>query len=95
MSAGENPGLFLYSGPIGRESAFLRKIPFRSTKPVNARKRHKPGKHSVYAAFGDIEEIEVEGRKRTYSLTDKGREAFHEELARLRACVNDGEEALS
>ena len=60
LSAGENPGLFLYSGLIGRESAFLRKIPFRSTKPVNARKRHKPGKHSVYAAFGDIEEIEVE-----------------------------------
>ena len=42
-----------------------------------------------------IRETAVEGRKRTYSLTDKGREAFHEELARLRACVNDGEEALS
>ena len=42
-----------------------------------------------------IRETEVEGRKRTYALTDKGREAFQEELARLRACVNDGEEELS
>lgn len=41
-----------------------------------------------------IEETEVEGRKRTYRLTSKGREAYEEELERLRACVRDGEEAL-
>ena len=54
--------------------------------------------YTLLAKFQDenlIRETEVEGRKRTYSLTDKGREAFQEELARLRACVNDGEEELS
>ncbi len=38
-----------------------------------------------------IEEIEVEGRKRTYRLTAKGREAYEEELERLRACLRDAE----
>ncbi len=38
-----------------------------------------------------IEEIEVIGRKRTYRLTEKGAEAYHEEVARLRACVDDAE----
>lgn len=39
-----------------------------------------------------IVETQVEGRKRTYRLTDKGRAAYQEELERLRACVADGEE---
>ncbi len=39
-----------------------------------------------------IEEIDVEGRKRTYHLTAKGREAYEEELERLRACLRDAEE---
>ena len=38
--------------------------------------------------------LQVDGRKRTYRITDKGREAFQEELERLRACVLDGEEEL-
>ena len=36
---------------------------------------------------GLLEETGVEGR-----ITPKGRDAFAEELARLRACVADGEE---
>ena len=39
-----------------------------------------------------IEEIDVEGRKRTYRLTAKGREAYEEELERLRAFLRDAEE---
>ena len=39
-----------------------------------------------------IVEAGVDGRKRSYRLTDKGRSIFEEELARLRACVDDGEE---
>ena len=39
-----------------------------------------------------IEEIDVEGRKRTYRLTAKGREAYEEELERLRACLRNAEE---
>ena len=51
--------------------------------------------YTLLARFLDeglIRETQVEGRKRTYSLTDKGRAAFREELDRLRACVDDGEE---
>ena len=44
---------------------------------------------------GLITEIRTEGRKRTYRLTDRGREVFQEELARLRRCVQDGEEELA
>lgn len=39
-----------------------------------------------------ISETSVDGRKRTYQITEKGRAAFREELERLRACVDDGEE---
>ena len=43
---------------------------------------------------GLIEETQTQGRKRTYRLTGRGRTAYLEELARLRACVRDGEDAL-
>lgn len=43
---------------------------------------------------GLIQETAVEGRKRTYRLTGKGRQAYAEELDRLRRCVADGEEEL-
>ena len=51
--------------------------------------------YTLLAKFQDegfIQETEVDGRKRTYRLTDQGRQAYHEELDRLRACVLDGEE---
>ena len=38
-----------------------------------------------------IEEISVEGRKRTYQITEIGRAAYREELARLRRCMEDAE----
>ena len=51
--------------------------------------------YTLLAKFQDeglIAETSVEGRKRTYQITGKGREAFREELDRLRACLDDGEE---
>ena len=33
----------------------------------------------------------MEGRKRTYAITDRGRALFRQELSRLRLCVADGE----
>lgn len=39
-----------------------------------------------------IVETQVNGRKRTYRITPKGRAVFQEELDRLRACAADGEE---
>ena len=53
--------------------------------------------YTLLAKFQDeglIAEISVDGRKRTYQITDKGRDAFQEELDRLRTCVTDGEEEL-
>ena len=38
-----------------------------------------------------IQEVLVEGRKRTYKITDKGRRAYEEELSRLKQCVLDAE----
>ncbi len=53
------------------------------------------GPATLYTILGKFEqeklvrEISVVGRKRTYELTDKGREAYERELQRLIMCVND------
>ena len=44
-----------------------------------------------YEEEGMIKETAVEGRKRTYAITEKGLQLFKEELARLQNCVQDGE----
>lgn len=40
---------------------------------------------------GFIRQTEVSGRKRTYTITDKGQEALDEEIARLQACLEDAQ----
>ncbi len=40
-----------------------------------------------------IEETEVEGRKRTYRITEKGLEAYRQEVERLKTCLSDAENA--
>ena len=50
--------------------------------------------YTILAKFqeeGLIRETAVEGRNRTYAITDRGRALFRQELARLRLCVGDGE----
>ena len=50
--------------------------------------------YTILAKFeeeGLIRETAVEGRKRTYAITDRGRALFRQELSRLRLCVADGE----
>lgn len=39
-----------------------------------------------------IREIQVEGRKRTYEITEKGLSAYQEEVRRLRICLQDAEQ---
>ena len=62
--------------------------------------RVQMGPATLYTILGKfveerlIEETAVEGRKRTYRLTGKGRAVFQEELDRLRACLNDAEEEI-
>ena len=59
--------------------------------------RVKMGPGTLYAILANFEEeglireTEVEGRKRTYQLTEKGRELYREEIERLRACLADAE----
>ena len=50
--------------------------------------------YTILAKFqeeGLIRETAVEGRKRTYRITERGRALYREELGRLRLCVADGE----
>ena len=55
------------------------------------------GPATLYTILGKFEkedlirEISVSGRKRTYRITEKGRQAYEEELARLKQCVADAE----
>lgn len=59
--------------------------------------RVRIGPATLYPILGKFEkeklirEISVEGRKRTYLLTEKGREAYQTELLRLRQCVADAD----
>lgn len=57
--------------------------------------RLRMGPATLYTILGKfekekyIEEIEVEGRKRTYRITEKGAKAYRTELMRLQHCVAD------
>ena len=48
--------------------------------------------YSILSTFQSekiIDKISVDGRRITYSITDKGRELYQSELARLRMCLKD------
>ena len=53
------------------------------------------GPATLYTILGKFEkeryiaEILVEGRKRTYRITDRGQLAYREEVSRLKQCVAD------
>ena len=52
--------------------------------------------YTILAKFEEeelIRETAVEGRRRTYAITDRGRGLFRQELSRLKLCVADGERA--
>ncbi len=59
------------------------------------------GPATLYTILGKFEsvkfikEIEVDGRKRTYQITDKGAEAYYDEVARLRRCIADADSERS
>jgi len=59
--------------------------------------RVKIGPATLYTILGKFEnekyikEINVEGRKRTYLITEKGMDAYRAELHRLKQCVADAE----
>ena len=51
--------------------------------------------YTILAKFQEealIQETAVEGRRRTYALTQAGRARYWDEVARLRACIADAEE---
>lgn len=52
--------------------------------------------YTILAKFEEeklIEETAVEGRKRTYRVTEKGRSAYQDEIRRLKTCLADAERA--
>ena len=91
------PMYYVLMSFLGREMCGTEISEFVEQK-TGGRVRLGPGTlYTLLAKFQDeglIAEISVDGRKRTYQITDKGRDAFQEELDRLRTCVTDGEEEL-
>ena len=71
------------------------------TQAVQARTggRVTLGPGTLYTLLGKfmeeklIEETEVQGRKRTYRITDKGLSVYREEVERLRTCLADAVDA--
>ena len=65
-------------------------------RKTDGRVRLGPGTlYTLLAKFQDerwIEETQVDGRKRTYRITPKGRAVYQEEVDRLRSCLMDAEE---
>ncbi len=65
------------------------------TRKTNARVQLGPA--TLYTILGKFEkeqyiaETEVEGRKRTYRITNRGLDAYRTELERLRACIFDAD----
>ena len=65
-----------------------------------SRGRVKVGAGTLYALLGKFEkekmivEVEVVGRKRTYVITEKGRDLLIKEYERLLRLVEDGRELL-
>ncbi|WP_186564711.1 PadR family transcriptional regulator [Lawsonibacter celer] len=63
---------------------------------TGGRVRLGPGTlYTILAKFQEealIQETAVEGRRRTYALTQAGRARYWDEVARLRACIADAEE---
>ena len=57
--------------------------------------RIQMGPATLYTILGKFEkekyikEISVVGRKRTYQITDKGRQIYNDELTRLTLCIED------
>ena len=57
------------------------------------------GPATLYTILGKFEkekyivEVEVEGRKRTYEITEKGELAYKDEVERLKQCVEDARAA--
>ena len=53
--------------------------------------------YTILSRFEDeklIEETMVQGRKRSYRITEKGRQMYSDELQRLRQCVEDAERVV-
>ncbi len=46
---------------------------------------------SKFEAVSYIKEIDVDGRKRTYEITDRGRVAYAEEIIRIKRMIRDAE----
>ena len=67
----------------------------RNTSP--AAPEVEPGPATLYTILAKFEkekyirETAVDGRKRTYAITEKGLAAYDAELLRLRRCLTDAE----
>lgn len=92
------PMYYVLMSFLGREMCGTEITGFVEKKTAGRVKLGPGTLYTLLAKFQDeglIAETSVDGRKRTYRITEKGRDAFREELDRLRSCVDDGLEALT
>ena len=92
------PMYYVLMSFLGREMCGTEITEFVELKTAGRVKLGPGTLYTLLAKFQDeglIAETSVDGRKRTYRITEKGRDAFREELERLRSCVDDGLEALT
>ena len=63
------------------------------SKRTKGRIKMGPGTlYTILSKFEEtslIEETEVQGRKRIYAVTEKGRKVYYDEVERLRRCLCD------
>lgn len=91
------PMYYVLMSFLGREMCGTEITGFVEQKTAGRVKLGPGTLYTLLAKFQEeelIAECSVDGRKRTYQITQKGRDAFREELERLRSCVADGEDAL-
>lgn len=75
-------------------------VDIMDTVLVISKERVKVGPGTLYTLLGKfekeklIEETEVNGRRRSYIITEKGREMVLEEYKRLMLLIEDGREIL-
>lgn len=95
-NAGNIDGIHVLRADVimGKEMCGIEIAEFVERK-TKGRVRLGPG--TLYTILGKfeeehfIEEIQVEGRKRTYRITEKGIQAYRDEVTRLRMCIADAE----
>ncbi len=83
---------------LNRQDMFGTEIASYVNMLTNGRVQMGPGTlYTILSNFqneGLIEKVDSQGRKITYAITDKGRQAYNDEILRLKTCLADAEKEV-